>query len=99
MSPNFAPRFRLLFDVAKKMADSEPYKALSDIARADTVWTQYYVNLLVECGSVLRELASRHSDPANTLTNGLSKNSLRSYDHVNDPNALALSHGQRVDVA
>ena len=67
-SPTLDRRFKPLFTLDRNVADCEPYKALADLARAANVWTQYKRNLPADSGKlVFKELASRHSDIANTL--------------------------------
>ena len=59
------------------MAESEPYKALADLARAANKWTLYKRNLPPDGGKrVLKELSSRHSDLAHSLKTGLTRNKL-----------------------
>ena len=44
-SPQIAPRFNPMFSLEGNVAESEPYKALADLARAANKWTQYKRNL------------------------------------------------------
>ena len=48
---------------------------------------------------LLRELAARNSDLANSLKSGITKGTLRFYDSVRDTSAPALSHSQRRNVS
>ena len=48
---------------------------------------------------LLRELAARNSYLATSLKSGITKGTLRFYDHVRDPPVPALSHSQRVKVS
>ena len=73
-SPQIAPRFNPMFSLEGNNAESEPYKALADLARAANKWTQYKRNLPPDGGKrVLQELSSRHSDLAHSLKTGLSR--------------------------
>ena len=77
-SPTLPTRFKLLFSLDTNITDSEPYKALADLARAANRWSQYRRNLLPDGGKlILKELATRHSDLANSLNSGLNSNTLR----------------------
>ena len=63
-----------MFSLEGNVAESEPYKALADLARAANKWTQYKKNLPPDGGKrVLQELSSRHSDLAHSLKTGLSR--------------------------
>ena len=76
-SPPFAPRFKPTFSLEGNVNESEPYKALIDLARAANKWTQYKRNLPPDGGKrVLQELSSRHSDLAHSLKTVLSRNTL-----------------------
>ena len=76
-SPQIAPRFNPMFSLEGNVAESEPYKALADLARAANKWTQYKRNLPPDGGKrVLQELSSRHSDLAHSLKTGLSRKTL-----------------------
>ena len=80
-SPTITPRFKPMFALERNVADSEPYKALADLARAANVWTQFKRNLLADNAKlVFKEMASRHSDLANALKKGLTRKILRFYD-------------------
>ena len=48
---------------------------------------------------LLREMAARNSDLANSLKSGITKGTLRFYDNVRDTSALALSQSQRMNVS
>ena len=62
-----------MFSLEGNVAESEPYKALADLARAANKWTQYKRNLPPDGGKgVLQELSSRHSDLAHSLKTGVS---------------------------
>ena len=76
-SPQIAPRFNPMFSLEGNVAESEPYKALADLARAANKWTQYMRNLPPDAGKrVPQELSSRHSDLAHSLKTGLSRKTL-----------------------
>ena len=76
-SPQIDPRFNPMFSLEGNVAESEPYKALADLARAANKWTQYKRNLRPDGGKrVLPELSSRHSDLAHSLKTGLSRKTL-----------------------
>ena len=67
-----------MFSLEDKIPESEPYKALAELARAANKWTQYKQNLPPDEGKrVLMELTSRHSDLAQSLKTGLTHNTLR----------------------
>ena len=77
-SPTLPTRFKPLFSLDGNVADSEPYKALADLARAANKWSQFRRNLPPDAGKlVLKELATRHSDLAHSLKFGLNSNTLR----------------------
>ena len=77
LSPQIAPRFNPMFSLEGNIAESEPYKALADLARAANNWTQHKRNLPPDGGKrVLQELSSRHSDLAQSLKTGLSRKTL-----------------------
>ena len=76
-SPPMAPRFKPMFSLQGNVAESEPYKALADLARAANKWTQYKRNFPPDGGKrVFQELSSRHSDLAHSLKTGLSRKTL-----------------------
>ena len=76
-SPQIAPRFNPMFSLEGNVAESEPYKALADLARAAKKWTQFKRNLPPDGGKrVLQELSSRHSDLAHSLKTGFSRKTL-----------------------
>ena len=71
-------RFKPLLSLDANIADSEPYKALADLARAANRRSQYRLNLPPDGGKlILTELATRHSDLAISLKSGLNSNTLR----------------------
>ena len=77
-SPPITPRFKPMFSLEGSVAESEPYKALAELARAANKWTQYRRNLPPDGGKrVLKELTSRHSDLARSLKAGLTCNTFR----------------------
>ena len=77
-SPPIAPQFKPMFSLEVNVAESEPYKALAELARAANKWTQFKRNLPPDgVKRVLKELTSRHSDLAHSLKTGLSRNTLR----------------------
>ena len=77
-SPTINPRFKPMFSLEDHIAESEPYKALAELARAENKWKQYKRNLPPDEGKrVLKELTSRHSDLAQSLKTGLTHNTLR----------------------
>ena len=51
-SPTIAPRFLPMFSLDGNVADSEPYKAPVDLARAVNTWSQYEKNLPAEGGNL-----------------------------------------------
>ena len=74
------------------MADNEPYKALTEPARAANIWSQFKRNLPPDGGKkVLKELATRHSDLAHSLKSGLNHNTLRFPTIVTPPGAQGSS--------
>ena len=76
-SPQIAPRFNPIISLEENVAESEPYKALTNLARAANKWTQYKRNLLPDGGKrVLQELSNRHSDLAHSLKTGISRKTL-----------------------
>ena len=76
-SPPIAPRFRPMFSLESNVAESEPYKALAELAWAANKWRQYKRNLQPDGGKrVLKELSSRHSDLVHSLKTGLTGNTL-----------------------
>ena len=58
-SPTLPTRFKPLFSLDGNVADSEPYKALADLARAANKWSQFKRNLPPDGG----KLVSRSSQP------------------------------------
>ena len=59
-SPTVPHRFKPLFSLDGNVADSEPYKALAELARAANTWSQFKRNLPPDGGKkVLKELATR----------------------------------------
>ena len=89
-SPTVPPRFKPLFLLDGNVADSEPYKALAELARAANKGSQFKRNLPPDGGKrVLKEVATRHSDLAHSLKSGLNHNILRF-------SALVISLGTQV---
>ena len=77
LSPQISPRFNPMFSLEGNIADSAPYQALADLARAASNWSQQKRNLPPDGGKrVLQELSSRHSDLAQSLKTGLSRKTL-----------------------
>ena len=77
LSPQIFPRFNPMFSLEGNIADSAPYKALADLARAANNWSQQKRNLPPDGGKrVLQELSSRHSDLGQSLKTGLSRKTL-----------------------
>ena len=76
-SPTVPPRFKPLFSLDGNVADSEPYKALAELARAANKWSQFKRKLSPDGGKKVLELATRHSDLAHSLKSGLNHNTLR----------------------
>ena len=75
-----------------KVADSELYKALVELARAANKWSQFKRNLPPDGGKkVLKELATRHSDLAHSLKTGLNSHTLRFLAIVTPPGAQVSS--------
>ena len=59
-SPTITPRFKPMFSLDRNITDSEPYKALADLARAANTWSLCKRNFQAESGKlVLKELSSR----------------------------------------
>ena len=86
--------------MSERIADSQPYKALENLAKAANTWKQWKRNVPPQQGQeLLRELAARNSDLANSLKSGITKGTLRFYDNVRDTSAPALSHSQRMNVS
>ena len=82
------------------IADSQPYKALENLAKAANTWKQWKRNVPPQQGQdLLRELAAWNSDLANSLKSGITKGTLRFYDNARDTSAPALSHSQRMNVS
>ena len=92
-SPDIPCKFKPLFGVGNRVADSQPYKTLEDLAKEANTWNQLKRNVQPQQGrELLRELTARNSDLATSLKYGITKGMLRFYDHVRDPSAPALSH-------
>ena len=88
-SPDIPYTFNPLFGVGDRIADSQTYKALEGLAKAANTWNQLKCNVLPQQGrELLRELASRNSDLANSLKSGLTKGTLRFYDHRTHRNPI-----------
>ena len=99
-SPDISCRFKPLFGVGERIADSQPYKALENLAKAANTWKQWKRNVPSQQGQeLLRELAARNSDLANSLKSEITKGTLRFYDNARDTSAPALSHSQRMNVS
>ena len=99
-SPDIPCKFKPLFGVGERPADSQPYKALENLAEAANTWKQWKRNVPPQQGQeLLLELAARNSDLANSLKSGITKGTLRFYDSVRDTSAPALSHSQRMNVS
>ena len=91
-SPTLPTRFKPLFSLDGNVADTEPYKALADPARAANKWPQFKRNLPPDGGKlVLKELATRHSDLAHSLKSGLNTNTLRFSAIASPPGAQVSS--------
>ena len=81
-SPTITPRFQPMFFLDSNVADSDPYKALAEFARAANKRSQYNRNLPADSGKrVIKELSSRHSDLAHSLKTSLTRNTLSFSDH------------------
>ena len=66
-----------MFSLEGNAAESEPYKALAELARAANKWTQFKRNLPPDGGNrVLKELTSRHLGLVHSLKTGLTHNTL-----------------------
>ena len=77
-NPTIPTRFKPLFSLDGNVADSEPYKALADLARAANKWSQFRRNLPPDAGKMVpKELTTRHSNLAHSLKSGLNSNTLR----------------------
>ena len=99
-SPEIPCKFKPLFDVGERIADSQPYKAFENLAKAANTWRQWKRNVPPQQGQeILRELAARNRDLANSLKSGITKGTLRFYDDVRDTSAPALSHSQRMNMS
>ena len=99
-SPDIPFKFKPLFGVGNRIADSQTYKALENLAKAANTWSQLKRNVQPQQGrELLRELTARNSDLATSLKSGITKGTLRFYDHVRDPPVQALSQSQRVNVS
>ena len=99
-SPEIPYKFKPLFGVGERIADSQPYKALENLAKAANTWKQWKRNMPPQQGQdLLRELAARNSDLANSLKSGITKGTLRFYDNARDTSAPTLSHSQRMNVS
>ena len=98
--PDIPFKFNPLFGVGCRIADSQTCKALENLAKAANTWSQLKSNVQPQQGRELfRELTARNSDLATSLKSGITKGTLRFYDHVRDPPVPALSHSQRVNVS
>ena len=92
-SPNIPCKFKPLFGVGNRVADSQPYKALENLAKAANACNQLKRNVQPQQGrELLRELTERISDLVTSLKSGNTKGTLSFYDHVRDPSAPALLH-------
>ena len=77
-SPTIPTHCKPLFSLDGNVADSEPYKALADLARVANKWSHFRRNLPPDAGKlVLKELTTRHLDLAHSLKSGLNSNTLR----------------------
>ena len=86
--------------MGERIADSQPYNALENLAKAANTWKQWNRNVPPQQGQeLLRELAARISDLANSLKSGITKGTLRFYDNVRDTLVPALSHSQRMNMS
>ena len=75
-----------MFCLDGNVAESEPYKALAELARAANKLTQFKRKLPPDKGKrVLKELSSRHSDLAHSLKTGLSCKTLCFSENRSDP--------------
>ena len=91
-SPTLPTRFKPLFSLDRNVADSEPYKALADLARAANRWSQFRRNLPPDGGKlVFKELATRHSDLAHSLKSGLNSKTLRFSAIASPPGTQVIS--------
>ena len=88
-----------MFSLGSKVSESEPYRALEDLAKAANAWTQQKRSLPLEKGRlIMREFVTRHSGLANSHTTGLTRNTFRFYYQASDLAFQALSHSQRLSV-
>ena len=79
-----------MFSLESNVAESEPYKALDELARAANKWTQFTRNLPPDGGKrVLKELSSRHSDLAHSLKTGLFRKTPQSWSDPTPPGVQA----------
>ena len=99
-SPDIPCKFKPLLDVGTRIADGQPYKALENLAKAANIWKQWKRTVPPQQGQeLLRELAARNSDLANSMKSGITKGTLRFFDNVRNTSTPALSHSQRMNVS
>ena len=85
LSPDLALSFKKMVP-GQKIADTQQYEAIEDLALAANRWSKMKPNISVETGrSVMRKLGSRNNEIANALISGLSKSTLRFYDRFISP--------------
>ena len=82
-SPDIPCKFKTLFGVGNRVADSQPYKALENLAKAANTWNQLKRNVQPQQGRELfRELTARNNDLVTSLKSVITKGTLRFYDHA-----------------
>ena len=70
----------------QKIADTQQYEVIEDLALAANRWSKMKPNISVETGrSLMRKLGSRNNEIANALISGLSKSTLKFYDRFISP--------------
>ena len=98
--PDIPFKFKPIFGVGNRVADSQPFKSLENLAKEANTWSQWKRNVPPQQGcELLRELIARNSDLATSLKSGMTKGTLSFYDNVRDLSAPALSHSQRMNVS
>ena len=85
--------------MGERIADSQTYKALENLAKAANTWKQWKRNMPPQQGrELLRELAARNSDLANSPKSGSQGNSalLRQCSRYFGTSTLAFPANERV---
>ena len=77
LNPDAALHFKKSFP-GQKIAETQQYKLLEDLARAANRWSQLKRNTNIETGlKLMRELGSCNNEIANALKTGLSRSTPR----------------------